>query len=61
MADEVTKKWIQSAHLNKGGLHRALNIPEGQNIPMDKMKEAAQSNDEHLARMARFAMTARKF
>jgi len=59
MADEP-QKWIQNAVSNPGGLHRALNVAPGKDIPMDKIREAANSNDPHLAKMARFALTMHK-
>lgn len=48
-------------HLNKGGLHRALKVPEGQPIPQDKMEKAKNSNNEHVRRMAHFAETMSHF
>lgn len=44
-------------HLNKGGLHRALNVPEGQKIPADKLASAKNSKNPHVAKMAHFADT----
>lgn len=44
-------------HLNKGGLHRALGIPEGQPIPQDKLEAAKHSDNPHIAKMAQFAST----
>ena len=44
------------AHLNKGGLHRALGIPEGQKIPLDKKEAAAHSSNPHMAAMGRLAV-----
>ena len=43
--------------LNKGGLHRALGVPEGQKIPADKLEKARNSSNAHIARMANFAHT----
>lgn len=37
-----------SFKINKGGLHRALGVPEGQKIPASKM---AGKHTGHLARM----------
>ena len=45
------------ASLNKGGLHRALNVPEGTPIPADKLEKAKNSDNKHLAHMANFAST----
>ena len=44
-------------HLNKGGLHRALKIPEGEKIPEDRIKAAMNSSNEHIRRMAHLAHT----
>jgi len=60
LAKEKPKKWIQKAHLNKGGLHRALGIPEGQEIP-ESMLRACIKKGGHLAKMAQFALNARGF
>ena len=43
--------------LNKGGLHRALGVPEGEKIPEDKLQAARNSDNPHVARMANFAHT----
>jgi hypothetical protein len=45
------------ASLNKGGLHRALNVPEGTEIPADKLEKAKNSDNPHVAKMANFAHT----
>ena len=44
-------------HLNRGGLHRALGVPEGQDIPKDRIEAAKNSNNSHVAHMANFAST----
>lgn len=44
-------------HLNKGGLHRALGVPEGTDIPKDKIEAATHSTNEHVAKMAHLAQT----
>jgi hypothetical protein len=44
-------------HLNKGGLHRALGIPEGQTIPQDRLEEAKNSKNPHVREMANLAHT----
>jgi hypothetical protein len=47
-------------HLRKGGLHRALGVPEGESIPEDKL--AAQDSDsEHMKHMKNFAKTMKSF
>jgi len=48
-------------HLNKGGLHRALGVPEGENIPADKLKAAKNSTNAHVRHMANFASTLKGF
>lgn len=45
------------SHLNKGGLHRALGVPEGENIPQEKLEAAKHSKNEHVRHMANFAHT----
>lgn len=44
------------SHLHKGALHRHLGIPEGQDIPEEKKKEAAASDNPHVAAMGRLAV-----
>lgn len=44
-------------HLQKGGLHRALHIPEDQTIPQDRLEEAKNSKNPHVAKMASLAHT----
>ena len=44
-------------HLRRGGLHRALGVPEGETIPKEKIEEASHSENAHLAHMANFAKT----
>jgi hypothetical protein len=44
-------------HLRKGGLHRALGIPEGQKIPAARLAAARNSSNEHVRHMANFAHT----
>ena len=44
-------------HLHKGGLHRALGIPEDTEIPDDKLEAALNSKSEHVRRMASLAKT----
>lgn len=48
-------------HLRKGGLHRALDIPEGESIPQDKLEAAKHSSNPHVAHMANFASTMEGF
>lgn len=44
------------SHLNEGGLHRHLGIPEDQDIPMEKKQEAANSDNPHVAAMGHMAV-----
>lgn len=44
-------------HLRKGGLHRALHVPEGEAIPKSKVEAATHSSNEHIRKMANFAQT----
>ena len=48
-------------HLRKGGLHRALGVPEGEKIPQEKIEHAKNSDNAHLAHMANFASTMEGF
>jgi hypothetical protein len=43
--------------LRKGGLHRALHIPEGEKIPAERIAAAKNSPNEHVRHMANFAHT----
>ena len=50
----MSKKWIARATANKGGLHRALGIPEDEKIPHEKIVAAAKrggkvGKEAHLA------------
>ena len=44
-------------HLHKGGLHRALHVPEGEKIPAAKLAAARHSANQHVQHMANFAST----
>lgn len=44
-------------HLHAGGLHRALNVPEGQTIPKERIEAATHSKNPHLREMAHLALT----
>ena len=54
------KKFIQAAIKRPGALHKALGVPQGDKIPLAKVKKAAKSSGR-LGRQARFALTLRKF
>lgn len=43
-------------HLRKGGLHRALGIPEGEKIPAEKL-EVKEGDSTHMKHMKNFAKT----
>lgn len=48
-------------HLRKGGLHRALHIPEDQKIPKERLHAAAKSDNEHVRKMAQMAINMSHF
>jgi len=48
-------------HMRKGGLHRALGVPEGENIPAEKLAAAKHSSNPHVVHMANFASTLKGF
>lgn len=56
-------KWIQNAlpPSSKGKLHEKLGVPQGQKIPMKKIKKAEHSGNPTLSREAHLAETLRKF
>ena len=57
MAQETVKlsKHRVVMHLNKGGLERALHVPENENIPKDKLEAAKNSKNPHMREMANLA------
>jgi hypothetical protein len=62
MADKKTEdiklsKHRVIMHLHKGGLHRALGVPEGETIPPAKMEKALNSKNPHVKAMANLAHT----
>jgi hypothetical protein len=36
--EEKNEKWIQKTDMEKGALHKKLGVPEGENIPVSKLK-----------------------
>lgn len=52
-----SEKWIQKTGVekNKGGLHKALHVPQGETIPKSKIEKASHSKNAHLRHMAQFA------
>jgi len=53
----MTSLYRAMHHLRKGGLHRALGVPEGEKIPAEKLEAARHSKNEHVKHMANFAHT----
>ena len=53
----MAANWIQKSGVsqNKGGLHRALAVPQGKPIPAKKLSGALHSSNSHLQHMAQFA------
>jgi hypothetical protein len=51
--------WIAGATKNKGGLHRALGIPENKKIPMSMIDEATHSKNPKIRKEAVLAKTLR--
>ena len=46
---------------NKGALHRALHIKQGDPIPVQRLEKAKESQNPHVRQMANFAINARGF
>ena len=59
MAKKKSKKWIQKATENKGGLHRSLGVPESEDIPEGKIRSAAKKPGK-VGKQARLALTLKK-
>jgi len=57
---ENDPKWIQHAHVKKGGLHKALHVPQGEKIPATKLNKALHSKNPHMKHMAQFAKNVQK-
>lgn len=51
--------WIAEATKNKGGLHRSLGIPQGQKIPLARIRAAAKQGGR-VGKQANLALTLRK-
>lgn len=58
----MTEKWIQKAlpKSSKGKLHKKLGVPQGEKIPVKKLKEAEKKGGK-IAKEARLAETLRGF
>lgn len=56
------EKWVQGAFnpAHKGMLHRQLGIPEGERIPVGRLKAAAAKGGK-VGKRAQLALTARSF
>lgn len=50
------KKWVQKAHLSRGGLHRSLGYPMGKRIPTSVIRAAAKRPGK-VGKQARLALT----
>jgi hypothetical protein len=53
--------WIAEATKNKGALHRALGVPQGEKIPAAKLNKAANSSNPKMAKRAQLAKTLKSF
>jgi len=51
------KNFIQDMHMKKGALDRSLGIPQGEKIPMSKIKKAEHSKNPLLRKRAHLAET----
>lgn len=56
---QAARMWIQNATKNRGGLHRALGIPEGRTIPLPLVRWAAKQPGR-LGKQGRLALTLRR-
>ena len=54
------KNWIAGATSNKGALHRALGVPEGEKIPSKKLEAAAKKGGK-IGKEANLAKTLKGF
>jgi hypothetical protein len=55
--EKVDPNFIEHMRMNKGGLHRALGIPEGRDIPQSVLRSAEHSHNHRVAREAKLAET----
>ena len=53
------KNFIQEAIKKPGALHRDLGVPQGEKIPLSKIKSAAKEKGK-VGQRARFALVLRK-
>lgn len=54
-------KWIAGATKNKGALHKALNVPQGEKIPEKKLEKAENSDNPTMRKRAALAETLKGF
>ncbi len=52
------KKWIQGMKMKKGALHKQMGVPQGEKIPVSRLKAAAAKGGT-LGKRARLALTFR--
>jgi len=57
MADKNPSLYRAIHHMRKGGLHRALGVPEDEKIPASKIEAATHSSNSHIQHMANFVQT----
>jgi len=57
----LAKNWIAGATKNKGGLHRALKVPQGQKIPAAKLAKAAKTGSPKVKKEVALAKTLKGF
>jgi hypothetical protein len=56
---EADHKWIQGAIKHPGALHKSLGVPQGEKIPLKKLKKAEHSSNAMVAKRAHLAETLR--
>lgn len=57
----MSKNWIAGAVKNKGALHRALHVPEGEKISEKKLVGAMKSKNPTIRKEAQLAKTLKGF
>lgn len=58
--DKGSDKWIQKAIKKPGALHKALDVPKDEKIPMSKIEKAEHSKNPKLRKRAFLAETLKK-
>ena len=56
----MSKNWIAGAIGKPGALHKSLGVPQGDTIPVGRIKKASHSDNPTLAKRANLALTLRK-